>query len=109
FAFGSLTDNVYHLIIRDDRYYPVDERVMLDLSVSAIRMVQINLMPRAAAPRNDSLSTQKGSNPFIVDTADYRRKFPKNAVKEFEKGVQSDREGHSDNAIHHYEKALAIA
>ena len=109
FAFGSLTDNVYHLIIRDERYYPVDERVMLDLSVSSIRMVQINLTPRAGATSKDVLPAQKGSNPFIVDTADYRRNFPKSAVKEFEKGVQSDREGKPDDAIRHYEKALAVA
>jgi tetratricopeptide (TPR) repeat protein len=108
FAFSSLTDNVYHIVIRDDRFYPVDERVMLDLSISAIKMVQINLTPHPSDSKN-SLPAQQGGNRFIVDTEDYRRSFPKKARKEFEKGLESDREGNRDDAIRHYQKAIAVA
>lgn len=109
FVFGGLTDNVYHVVVHDDHYYPVDERVMLDLSVTSVAIVQINLTPRSPATTKDTLQSEKGSNPFIVDTEEYRRKFPKKAVKEFDKGVESDQRGKADDAIRHYEKSLQLA
>src|SRR5690242_19915623 len=41
FGFGPVTSNSYHIIIQDERFYPVDQRVMVDLSISAVTMVQI--------------------------------------------------------------------
>jgi tetratricopeptide (TPR) repeat protein len=108
FAFTSLANNLYYIIIRDDRFYPVDQRAILDLSITAVTMVQINLTPRQAI-QNDSLQTQKGSNPYIVDTEKYRWHFSKEALKEFDKGLRSDREGKREDAIRHYERALAVA
>jgi tetratricopeptide (TPR) repeat protein len=108
FAFPSLTNNLYHVVIRDDRFYPVDQMALLDLSVSAVARVQINLMPRPPDYKN-SLPAQKGSNPFIVDMEEYRRHFPKNALKEFDKGLESDRRGQRDDAIRHYQAAITLA
>jgi tetratricopeptide (TPR) repeat protein len=108
FGFAPLTNNVYHIVIQDDRFYPVDQAVVLDLSITAITRVQINLTPRPAE-RKESLTAQKGSNRFIVDTEAYRRSFPKKAVKEFAKGLESDRKGRRDEAIHHYEEAIAVS
>jgi tetratricopeptide (TPR) repeat protein len=108
FAFSSLTNNQYYIVIRDERFYPVDQRVTLDLSISSVMMVQVNLMPRQAN-KVDNLPTQKGSNPFIIDTGEYEHKFPKKARKEFDKGLESDRNGKRDDAIRHYETALSIA
>jgi tetratricopeptide (TPR) repeat protein len=108
FAFTSLTNNVYHIVIRDERFYPVDQRVMLDLSISALAMVQISLTPHPQ-DRTDTSPAQKGNNRFIVDTGGYRRSFPKKARKEFEKGLESDRAGKRDDAIRHYQNAIAVA
>ena len=109
FVFGSLTNNQYHVVVRDERFYPVDVRVNLDLSISSITVVQINLMPKPAPANKDTLAAQNGNNHYIVDLEEYRRNFPKKAVKEFEKGLQSDGESKRDDAIKHYEKALEIA
>lgn len=109
FVFVDLTDNVYHLVIHDERFYPVDERVILDLSVISTKRVMVSLNPRQAAANHDTRQAQKGSNPYIIDTEEYRRKFPKKAVKEFDKGLQADSEGKADDAIRHYEKALSLA
>src|SRR5712691_4927358 len=106
FNFTSLTNNLYHIVIRDERFYAVDERANLDLSISAVTMVQINLMPRPPN-RQDSLPAQKGSNPFIVDTEEYRYKAPKKARKEFDRGLESDRNGKREDAIRHYETAVS--
>ncbi len=108
FNFTSLTNNLYHIVIRDERFYAVDQRAVLDLSIIAVTMVQINLMPREPA-HQVSIPAQKGGNPFIVDTEEYRRSFPKKALKEFDKGVESDRQGKRDDAIHHYEEAIRLA
>ncbi len=108
FAFTSLANNLYHIVIRDERFYPIDQQAMLDVSITAVTMVQINLTPRQQSQK-DNLQSQKGTNPYLVDTEEYRRHFPKKAVKEFDKGLESDRNGKRDDAIRHYENALSIA
>src|SRR5439155_20723943 len=108
FAFTSLTNNLYHIVIRDERFYPIDQQAMLDVSITAVTMVQINLTPRQQSQK-DNLQSQKGTNQYLVDTEEYRRHFPKKAVKEFDKGLESDRNGKRDDAIRHYENALSIA
>jgi hypothetical protein len=35
--------------------------------------------------------------------------FPKGAVKEFDKGITSDKEGRRDETIRHYETAAQVA
>ncbi|HZQ68129.1 MAG TPA: tetratricopeptide repeat protein [Terriglobales bacterium] len=109
FGFYSLSGNPYHIVINDERFYPVDQQVKLDPSVVSVQMVQISLTPRAAPAPADTLNKQKGNNPYIVDLEQYRRKYPKKAVKEFDKGLAADRENKPDEAIRHYEKALEIA
>jgi tetratricopeptide (TPR) repeat protein len=108
FVFASVPNNLYHVVIRDERFYPVDEQAMLDVSISVIKMVQINLIPREKG-KTAELQPQKGTNPYLVDTKEYRRHFPKNALKEFDKGVEADAKGKRDEAIRHYEKAVSLA
>ena len=108
FAFTSIANNLYRIVIRDDRFYPVDQQVILDVSITAIAMVQINLTPREQTRKGD-LPAQKGSNPFIVDTEEYRYKAPKKARKEFDRGLESDRNGKREDAIRHYEAAVSMA
>lgn len=109
FAF-EVTNNVYHIVVNDERFYPVDQQVFVDLSISSTAIVQINLVPKEPAkPKETAPDRSKGSNPYIIDTKEYRRKFPKKALKEFEKGVEADQKGKRDDAIRHYEKVLALA
>src|SRR5438552_1036905 len=63
FGFYSLSGNPYHIVVNDERFYPVDEVVRLDPSVTAVQMVQINITPRAAPAPTDTLKGQKGKNP----------------------------------------------
>jgi tetratricopeptide (TPR) repeat protein len=109
FGFYQLESNPYHIIVNDDDYYPVDELANLNLVESQFTMVQIQLQPREKK-NVDSLAKQTaGSNPYIVDPGDYNKRFPKKAVKEYEKGVESEKKGDKDAAIEHYESALKIA
>jgi tetratricopeptide (TPR) repeat protein len=107
FGFSELTTNVYYVIIEDPRYYPVQQEVRFDLSVSSTLIIQINLTRRNVEHPPDS--AQKGSNPYIIDTQEYRRHFPRKALKEFDKGVEADHKGKPDEAIVHYQKALDLA
>ena len=110
FGFSPLGNNAYHIIIRDERFYPLDERVMLDLSVSATQMVQLHLTRREEAKKDTSpLQRGSGSNPYMVDLAEYRRQFPKKTLKEFQKGVDADAKGKREEAIAHYEKAISLS
>jgi len=108
FGFSPLGNNAYHIIIRDERFYPVDERVILDLSVSATQMVQLHLTRREEAKKDSSLQRGVGSNPYMVDLAEYTRRFPKKTVKEFQKGADADAKSKRDEAIAHYEKAINL-
>jgi tetratricopeptide (TPR) repeat protein len=109
FGFSPLGSNQYQIIIRDVRFYPVDERVILDLSISATQMVQLHLTRREEAKKDSPLQRGSGSNPYMVDLAEYRRQFPKKTVKEFQKGVDADSKGKPEEAIAHYEKAISLS
>jgi tetratricopeptide (TPR) repeat protein len=109
FGFGPLDSNMYHVVIRDERFYPVDEQAFLDLSISATLMVQIHLTMKAPEKKDAPVNRGPGSNPNLVDAKDYRRNVPKAALKEFDKAVEADRKGNMEEAIRHYQRSLAIA
>ena len=109
FGFYNLEANPYHVVINDPAFHPVDELANVNPIVSSFNMVQISLDPREDVKQAPASNRTGGSNPYMVDPADYNRRFPKSAVKEFDRGVQADREGKHDDAIEHYQKAVKIA
>ena len=109
FGFYNLEANPYHVVINDPAFRPVDELANVNPIVSSFNMVQISLDPRDDVKQAPASNRTGGSNPYLVDPADYSRRFPKSAVKEFDRGVQADREGKRDDAIEHYQKAVKIA
>lgn len=109
FGFYGLGSNPYHVVIHDERFYPVDQLVVLDTSLSQMSMAQITLTLREPAKKGPLPNRESGSNPYLIDPAEYRKHFPRNAVKEFDKGVAADKDQKRDDAIRHYEKALSLA
>ena len=109
FGFYNLEANPYHVVINDPAFRAVDELANVNPIVSSFNMVQIHLDPRDDVKQAPAPNRTGGSNPYLIDTAEYNRRFPKNAVKEFDRGVQADREGKHDDAIEHYQKAVKIA
>lgn len=109
FGFYELDSNPYHVIVNDDDYYPVDELANLNLDQSQFAMVQIQLQPREKKNVDPLARQAGGSNPYIVDPADYNQRFPKKALKEYDKGLAAERKGEKDAALGHYEAALRIA
>jgi Flp pilus assembly protein TadD len=110
FGFISLVEGEYHIIINDEDYTPVDERVIIRPEVSATAMVSVTLEPRSYPPANAQPETRTmGTNRYVVNLEEYRRHFSKSVLKEFDKGLQADKNGHDAEAVEHYLKAIELA
>jgi len=109
FEFDSLLDNAYRVVIRDEQFYPVDQQAIVNTSLIATTVVNIYLTPREVVQKQPPLNRNDSGNPHLVDSEEYRRRFPKKAIKEFDRGLDSERKGDREEAIRHYQKALALA
>jgi tetratricopeptide (TPR) repeat protein len=111
FGFHSLYPNPYYVVVDDDNYEPVRRLVVIDPTMmSPVIFVDIVLIPKKK-DRPDALASPSpnGANLDMVDVREYADRFPKKAVREFEKGLSADAAGKKDDAIRHYLKAVAIA
>ncbi|HEY6304511.1 MAG TPA: tetratricopeptide repeat protein [Terriglobales bacterium] len=110
FGFHSLQPEGYEVTVDDNQYQPVRvEAVIHPSSLSPTVFLDIRLIPKSKADSGSSAPQQQGSNPYMMDAKEYAKIFPKKAVKEFEKGVVSDRDNEKDQAIAHYRKAIEIS
>jgi tetratricopeptide (TPR) repeat protein len=109
FGFYSLVANQYRVTVSDDSYEPFTATVDVDPTFSPQSFVQITLTPHESAKKDPLLGRVEGSNPYLIDPAEYNRQFPKKTRKEFDKGVEADHQGKTDDAIQHYEKALSYS
>lgn len=109
FGFYNLGASQYRILIDDDAYEPVSETTEVNPATSPVNFLELRLIPRANAKKEPLLGRVEGSNPFLIDPAEYSRQFPKKTLKEFDKGVEADHQGKTDDAIEHYEKALSYS
>jgi len=108
FLFRDLPANLYHVTIADEKYDSYEVEVKVDPHISPINILTINLRPRVEAG-NEITSPIYGTNPYLVDLAEYERNFPKKAVKEFKRGAESQLKGNYDDAVQHFQTALKLA
>ena len=106
FGFYNLVANEYRVSVDDDAYEPVSLTIAVDPSLAPSNFADIRLIPRASTKKDPLPGRVAGSNPFLVDPAEYYSHFPKKTLKEFDKGHEADQKGNQDDAIQHYEKAL---
>jgi len=111
FGFHNLGPNPYYVLVNDDKYEPIRQLAVIDAtSMSPTVFVDLVLIPKKKTePDSPDTSDAKGSNPDMIDVREYASRFPKKAVKEFEKGLSSDAAAKPDDAIRHYQKAVDIA
>jgi Tfp pilus assembly protein PilF len=109
FSFPSLVANEYRVSVDDDAFVPVAENVNVNPEVSQTNFVQLTLVPRESKKKEDPATRVEGSNPYLIDTAEYYKRFPKKTLKEFDKGVEAEKQGKTDDAMGHYEKALSYS
>ena len=108
FTFEDLPANLYHVTIRQEGYLPIEVVVSVNPAVQHIARVQLELIPENKASQG-SQSSLAGSNPSMVDESALLGKYPKDARKHYEKATKAQLDGKHEEAIEHYEKALAIA
>jgi Flp pilus assembly protein TadD len=105
FSFSELSPNVYHLLVDDDKYRPVDQMVEVNPMVTSPTIARLSLVPKESArPENPPL----GSNPHMVGSLELKQ-FPRPALKEFDKGIKAEKDGRIEDAISHYQKAIKVA
>ena len=109
FAFEDLPGNLYHVVISEQGFRPIDSTVILNPSVQHVIYVRLEMTPEEKTdPRRGERGLQ-GSNPSMVDESALLEKYPKAAKKEYEKATKLQSDGKQQEAIEHYKKALAIA
>src|SRR5450432_2185025 len=106
FGFYNLIANEYQVSIDDDAYEPASATTNLNPDTSSTNFVEFTLVPRSSGKKDPLPGRVKGSNPYMIDPAEYAQHFPKKTLKEFDKGVEAEHDGKTDAAIQHYEKAL---
>ena len=109
FSFAGLVANEYRVSVDDDAYMPVGEKVNVDPAAAQTNFVQLTLVPRESKKKEDPANRVAGSNPYLIDPAEYYQRFPKKTLKEFDKGVEAENQGKTEEAIAHYEKALSYS
>jgi Flp pilus assembly protein TadD len=110
YGFHQLPPDTYTISVNDEHYEPVEETAVIQAtSLAPTAYLDITVRPKTAAENSAQPSTPRGANPNITDAREYASHFPKQVRKEFDKGVAADRAGKKDDAIKHYQKALALA
>jgi tetratricopeptide (TPR) repeat protein len=111
FGFHSLSPGLYAVSVNDPQYEPVRRDAEIQAtSLAPTTFIDITVISKTTE-KGDSASAGKsrGANPDLTDVREYSTHFPKSAVKEFKKGQEADAANKRDEAIRHYQKAVAIA
>jgi len=111
FGFHNLLPNPYYVVVNDEHYQPEQRQVVITPStLQPLVILDITLVPKEAARDGRDLPAKpSGANGNMTDVREYSSRFPKPAVKEYEKGIRADQAGKRDDAIRHYQKAIELA
>jgi predicted Zn-dependent protease len=107
FGFNGLPGNLYHISINEEGYLPVQDDLSVDPVNSSMRVLNIYLVPRETNAK--SSPSIKGSNTHLADSSQLNQNIPKSARKEYDKAVNADGAGKTNEAIRHYAKAVELA
>ena len=109
FSFSELTTNLYHLVVNDPAYLPVRlDAVITGFSPQSV-LVQIILVPLEKKNEAGAPEQVSGGNPYLVDLKEYKKNYPKDALKAFERGLRAEEGGKTAESIKDFQKAIAIA
>ena len=107
FTFHQLPANLYHVIVNDENFEPYQEEVKVDPHLTPVNILTIRLTPKARQP--NSSPPPPGGSRYLVDRAEYEKRFSDKARKEFHRGVKSQAKGKIEEAIRHFQVALKEA
>lgn len=107
FTFQAVADGVYYVSVESDLYQPAEVVTRVEWSANPWANVDIIL----AARPSQTPKAQSGyrHNSHTISIQELRAKFPRKAVKEYEKGNEQMKHGEREAAIRSYRKATALA
>jgi Tfp pilus assembly protein PilF len=107
FTFIGARDGTYHIIVDDKEYGRGEASATVDSTFMPTTFVYISVTP----PGNNSAPPPKGysESPHAISVQELRTKFPKDAVKEYERGNKKMAGRDLNGAIAHFENAVALA
>ncbi len=100
FAFNALPSNLFHVIINDEHYQPIDNQVITRPDITPLNILQLTLVPRESA-------FTKSTGAYVVSLSDVN--VPEKALKEFERAVKKEADGKTEEAAEYYRKAIKAA
>lgn len=106
FVFRAVHDGTYIVLVDDPSYRRVEAPARVIWTVVPVADVYISLESRGS-PVKSLPRFESGSR--TVSVKELKARFPKKAVKEYEKGNMKLQRGDAHGAIPHYQKALALA
>jgi tetratricopeptide (TPR) repeat protein len=106
FTFQAVYDGVYHVIVDDPHYRPAEASARVAASIYPMASVFISLESRLKPPPKPAGYSGDAQS---VSVHQLEAKFPKPAVKEYEKGNKKMEQGDLEGAIKCFKKAVAIA
>ncbi len=109
FYFQNLLPNLYTIVVREEEYRPIEERVVVVPSVRQNNFVFLTLQPLEAKPEPTGEGKIEGGNPHIVDVAALLERYPPEVRKAYQKGLRAEQKSKHDEAIQHYRKAVILA
>ncbi len=105
FSFSELSPNLYNVVVDDEKYNHVEQRVEINPLITSPAFVRISLVPKE---RPGSVDSSPGSNPNTVSSLQLQQ-IPRAALKEYGKGQKAEADSRIDDAIGHYKKAIELA
>ncbi len=108
FSFTNLRDTAYHVVINAESFRPVDTEVVIRSLFQQAVQVTIHLEYRERN-LNSSPAGLSGLEPRTVDLKELRARYPKKALKAFDKGNHARDRGDLEQAVRHYQQALLEA
>ncbi len=109
FNFRNLPGNPYTIVIQEEGYRPIEERVTVNPAVRVNNFVFLTLQPIETRQELAGEGKIEGGNPHLVTVADFMSRYPKDVRKEYDRGVQAEKRGKLDEAIPRYRKAIELA
>ncbi|HXE90165.1 MAG TPA: tetratricopeptide repeat protein [Terriglobales bacterium] len=108
FVFQNLPANPYILVIDEEGYRRIEERVIVMPAVRQNTSVFLTLQPLAT--REEPVAAGiVGANPNVVNVAEFLNRYPKDVRKEYERGLRAEQRGKTDEAMERYEKVVRMA
>ncbi len=108
FAFRSLPNGGYYVVVDEQGYRPVRQYALLDFRIEPKAQVVIALEPLGKQPKEPSQVIAGSSRSYQLNAKGSSRTFDPKTLREFEKGNQKQRAGNLESAMAHYRKALRI-